>query len=220
MRTFHAADALTALAAAEDPNQAIVALRAAEAVLGSDGGRFRPLMVVLCQRAVELSRLRRLAGEDELTGVANRRGFRRALDREIARLSRGGHRFAVLLLDLDGLKLINDAHGHQAGDRAIVGAVEAIGEAIRATDLCARLGGDELAVLLPEIDREGIAATAERVRDAVERRRVAGAPLRISLGWAVAETGGVTGDELLGLADLRLYSDKHRRRSTRRALAA
>lgn len=212
--------ALTELAAATDPNEARLALMRAREALGPAVDQYGPLMEMLCRRAVELSRLRRMAGTDELTGLPNRRVFREALEREVARLSRGGQPFAVIMLDLDGLKQINDTLGHQAGDRAILETGEALSESLRATDLPARLGGDEMVVLLPETDRAGAERAANRIRRAIERRVVDGVRLRVSVGVAVADRLGASGEELIGLADMRLYRDKRARKDARRRAAA
>lgn len=209
--------ALTALASATDPNEARRALHDCRTALGPEADSYAPLMELLCVRAAELARLRRLAGTDELTGLANRRAFASGLQREVARLERGGQPFGVLLLDLDGLKARNDSLGHAAGDRAIQAAAEAMCDALRATDLPARLGGDELAVLLAETDRTGVEAAAERVRRAIEARVVDGVPLRVSVGAAAADRLGASGEELVGLADMRLYRDKRSRKGRRAA---
>lgn len=211
--------ALTALAAATDPTEARLAFRHAREALGPAIEDYRPLMEMLCRRTAELARLRRMAGTDELTSLPNRRVFREALEREVARLGRGGQPFAVIMLDLDGLKRINDTMGHQAGDQAIRQAGEALTEALRATDLPARLGGDEMVVLLPETDRAGAERAANRIRRAIERRHVDGVGLKVSVGVAVADRLGASGEELIGLADMRLYRDKRARKAARRAAA-
>ncbi|MGE0787372.1 MAG: GGDEF domain-containing protein [Sandaracinaceae bacterium] len=208
--TLHA---LSALAAAADAREARIAWREASRTLGPELEEYRPLLELLCSRAAELSRLRRLAGTDELTGLPNRRAFRESLDREVARLARGGHPFAVVMLDLDGLKQLNDEHGHAAGDRALQLAADALSRALRASDLPSRLGGDEMAVLLPETGREGARIVAERMRHAIEGCTVEGRALRVSLGIAVAERMGTGADELVALADMRLYRDKRSRKS-------
>ncbi|MEC7525676.1 MAG: GGDEF domain-containing protein [Myxococcota bacterium] len=212
------AEALTALASAEDPTLAREALRQARQALGEDAARYEPLMELLCRRATELARLRRLAGSDELTGLANRRAFNLALDRERARFERGSAGPAVVLIDLDGMKAINDELGHAAGDEALQHTAEALLEAVRASDLVARLGGDELALLLPETTAQGARAVAERARRFIEQRSVRGRPLRASVGWAV--TSRRDPEALLATADARLYADKRRRRARASSAAA
>ncbi|MGF1469881.1 MAG: GGDEF domain-containing protein [Sandaracinaceae bacterium] len=210
--------ALSQLAAAEDVGAARHALRAARSALGPSAEAYAPFLEQLCQRAAELARLRHLAGCDELTGLANRRTFRQALDRELARFRRTGDLPSVVLLDLDGLKEINDRHGHARGDEAIERVSGTLTATVRATDLAARIGGDEFAVLLPATDAFQAMRAGERVRAAVEAQRVAGVALRISIGVATA-TEVVGADHLLAQADQRLYGDKARRRKQTDAAA-
>lgn len=212
MPTGIAIAALTELAAAEDAETARRALSRARFTLGDEAAALEGLMQQLCQRAEELGTMRRLAGSDVLTGAANRRTFARALARELARLDRGGRGPGVLLFDLDGLKQINDQLGHAAGDEAIIRAVAALECAVRGTDIVARFGGDELAVLLPEAGEEGVRQAAERMRDQVESHDVRGRALRVSVGWAFASRRGMDADTLLAFADSRLYADKRARR--------
>lgn len=215
MPTGIAIAALTELAAAQDAEAARRALSRARFSLGDEAAALEGLMQQLCERAEELSTMRRLAGSDVLTGAANRRTFSRALARELARLERGGRGPGVLLFDLDGLKQINDQLGHAAGDEAIVRAVAALEYAVRGTDIVARFGGDELAVLLPEASEDGVRQAAERMRDQIEMQDVQGRPLRISVGWAFAGRRGMDADTLMAFADSRLYADKRGRRGER-----
>ncbi|HJL18138.1 MAG TPA: GGDEF domain-containing protein [Sandaracinaceae bacterium LLY-WYZ-13_1] len=220
MTAHDALTALTRLASAEDPHQARAALGEARRALGADAGPYEELLELMCRRATELSRLRHMAGTDELTGAANRRAFGEALSREMARLARGGRGPGVVLLDLDGLKVINDRHGHAVGDAAIAATAEALRSGVRGSDLVARLGGDEFAVLVPEASEEAVRAVAARLRRMVERCAVGGRSLRVSVGWAVAERMGEGADELLAFADARLYADKGRRRASARPARA
>lgn len=205
--------ALTALANACTPREALTALRDAHAALGENAEAFLPLLECLAGRAREVHQLRQLAGSDELTSISNRRAFRDALDREIARHDRHGGPFAIILLDLDGLKAINDAHGHAVGDEAIVQTARAAGRTLRGCDFIARLGGDEFAILLAGADEEGAHIVAQRVRRSVETVFVAGSPLRISVGVAVAGDEPVSADELFEAADSDLYRDKRGRKA-------
>jgi diguanylate cyclase (GGDEF)-like protein len=107
---------------------------------------------------------------DSLTELPNRALFHQRLNSCIARGEEPGHRYAVLLLDLDGFKLVNDSMGHLAGDRLLVQVAERIGRCLRADDLAARLGGDEFAILLERIDDVySPVAVAERIRDALRQ---------------------------------------------------
>ncbi|HEX2087546.1 MAG TPA: diguanylate cyclase, partial [Solirubrobacteraceae bacterium] len=106
------------------------------------------------------------ARTDPLTGLANLRAWDEALSRELARATRSGRPFSVVMLDFDGLKLINDREGHQAGDRALRTAVAAWQDALRETDVLARVGGDEFGVALPDCDVDGAELLGERLRTA------------------------------------------------------
>lgn len=119
MLCARAIEALTRLASATDPMQAAAAVVRARAVLGEEKSSYDDLIEVLARRACEVAMLRRLAGTDPLTGVANRRTFLDALEREAARCRRTDEGLAVILLDLDDLERINDSLGHPAGDRPL-----------------------------------------------------------------------------------------------------
>lgn len=110
-------------------------------------------MVALVREIEALSEqvrvLARLARSDPLTGLANRRGWDEQLARELARARRSGEALSVALLDLDDFKALNDAHGHQAGDRLLLEAAAAWYGQLRDVDILCRWGGDEFAVLLP-----------------------------------------------------------------------
>ena len=165
----------------------------------------------LQDQAKELDELKRLAGLDELTGIANRRIFNDALQREAARAQRTAKPLCVLMLDLDQLKLLNDQQGHAMGDRAIQRAAYECTCAVRDSDLVARLGGDEFAVLLPETDLERATAIGARIQRRVAERNVAGTPLGISFGAAQLGPSERDLDALLKRADRALYRDKHAR---------
>jgi diguanylate cyclase (GGDEF)-like protein len=113
--------------------------------------------------------LEALALQDPLTGVANRREFENAVRGEIARSRRSGVRFAVLYLDLDGFKEVNDVHGHAAGDRILRRVATSIDASLRGEDLVARYGGDEFAILLPGASEEAARKASLRVVAAIER---------------------------------------------------
>ena len=154
-----------------------------------------------------------LARTDGLTGLANRRHFMEAFQRELDRASRYGHELTVLLLDLDHFKSVNDTHGHAAGDAVLRQAARAIEEICRDVDLGARIGGEELAVLLPETDAEGAHALAERLRRKIwqtEHLSPAGTPFRVttSIGVATSTDLPVTAEALLHTADEALYRAK------------
>jgi diguanylate cyclase (GGDEF)-like protein len=176
---------------------AILALSAFIAsVLGGEVRRIR-------EAALQLSRF------DPLTGLYNRSYFRAALDREIRRSARTNWReFAILMLDLDGLKPVNDTRGHHVGDQLIRGVAAVLHRTVRSTDTSARYGGDEFAVLLPETDRQGALAVAEKLRREAEGLDERGARTTVSIGLVVYPTDGETVEQLLAQADDALYLAK------------
>lgn len=157
------------------------------------------------------------ARHDALTGLANYREFMDRLEREVRRAERSHHSFTLLLLDLDELKRINDLQGHLAGNRALKQLATVMKEHCRATDLAARYGGDEFAVLLIDSDR----GMAENVASRIERRLRAGSEkpvLGVSIGVGVYPDDGRTAAELIEAADQRLY--KRKKSSTTRTVSA
>ncbi len=164
--------------------------------------------------------LRRLALRDPLTGLANRAVLRDNLGRAVAFARRHRRPGAVLLMDLDGFKAINDTLGHAVGDALLEALADRIQATVRDSDLVARLGGDEFAILLHALDDgTGAREAALRVLAAVERPlRVAGHELRprASIGIAHLPRHGASPDELLKAADLALYEAKRVRKEERR----
>ena len=157
--------------------------------------------------------LRHLADHDPLTGLLNRRRFEQVLDLHVADVARYGPRGALIVLDLDHFKYVNDALGHHAGDELILSVATILRDRLRESDTLARLGGDEFAVLLPHAD----SAAAQRVADALvravreEATVIAGdRPRRVttSIGIAPFGAGGLSGEELLIEADLAMYEAK------------
>jgi two-component system, cell cycle response regulator len=150
---------------------------------------------------------------DHLTGIANRRRFERQLEREVARTLRYGHPFCLVMLDIDQFKLVNDTHGHEAGDEALIRLGRALQEGTRGIDLAARVGGEEFAIILTETDYSGGIEVAERLRLSI---KAADVPLvgNITASFGVAEcpSGGQTARELLAAADAALYEAKRRGR--------
>ena len=150
-----------------------------------------------------------LAASDPLTGLANNRRLLSVFETEAKRSQRTSRSFALLLLDLDGLKKINDAHGHLTGSRALCRLAYVLREQCRNIDIAARYGGDEFAVILPETGLEGAQRFSNRIR---ERLASDGQqpPLSASVGVAVYPHDGETIEELLGVADRTLYEMKER----------
>ncbi|WP_242395238.1 GGDEF domain-containing protein [Anaeromyxobacter oryzisoli] len=160
----------------------------------------------------ELASLAAVARRDALTGLANRRALEEALGREVARARRSGAPLAAAILDVDHFKRVNDGHGHAAGD-AVLAAVAARARAmLRAGDLLARIGGEELAALLPGADLARAVEIAERIRGAIAGAPIAAgaAALEVtaSLGCAALEAADPDGAALLARADARLYEAK------------
>lgn len=114
--------------------------------------------------------LRRLAEEDSLTGLANRRRIEQELDRLVAYAGRYGTQNALIVLDIDNFKAINDEHGHQAGDEVLRGVAQILRARLRRTDMIGRLGGDEFALVLPELATEQAAAVAQSLLEALRSR--------------------------------------------------
>jgi len=158
------------------------------------------------------ARLETLASTDPLTGLLNHRAFHTRLDEEIARAERGSRPLALLLVDLDDFRAINNTHGHQAGDRALVAIAAALRGVLRAGDSAGRLGGDEFAALLPEADLGEALAVAERARAAVAGSALPAGDATIrtttSLGVAALPRHARTRDELIAAADQAAYAAK------------
>ncbi|HLQ62570.1 MAG TPA: sensor domain-containing diguanylate cyclase, partial [Candidatus Acidoferrales bacterium] len=171
-------------------------------------------LAVALERAREHSREART---DHLTGLANRPEFERSMERAIAAAERHRRPLTLMLVDLDNLKDINDSYGHQAGDEAIRTVARGLHAAVRASDTCARVGGDEFALAMPEADLRQAYDVAERVRRALEAVNT-GARIRVdfSLGLAAWEPG-LDWSHMFRLADQRLYRDKKRHHSRERS---
>ena len=163
----------------------------------------------ITERHRQEAELRHLADHDPLTGLLNRRSFGRALEQHLTRVRRYGLQGALLMIDLDGFKAVNDQHGHATGDAVLTAAGERLRARLRTSDLLARLGGDEFAALLPAADR----AEAEHVaRIAVEVVRElspqAGPPVTASVGGAVIADPELTEEALRREADRAMYAAK------------
>lgn len=160
-----------------------------------------------------------LARRDELTGVGNYRALHERLQGEIARHHRHSREFALVLLDLDGFKQVNERFGHLEGDRLLAEIGAALGGELRGEDSVFRQGGDEFAVIVPEANAEEAAEVAARLRDRVANRGSNGnGAHRISAatGFAMYPADGRTGEELLGRADRDLFASKRSDRPGRR----
>jgi diguanylate cyclase (GGDEF)-like protein len=179
----------------------------AEALLG-EIARLRSEIVRLEQRGEMLDRL---AHQDTLIELPNRRGFMPELERLIDRVNRYGDKAALLFIDIDGLKKINDAFGHQAGDEALIQVARALAAGVRRSDCVARLGGDEFGILLDHADEDIARETAQRLE-----ARIAGCefcfqgtclPLSVAVGMTQIEPAD-TPETVMARADQAMYREK------------
>lgn len=179
------------------------------------------MAAVADQVAIALDRARQFASEartDHLTGIANRREFERVMEREVALAERHGRRLSVMMIDLDNLKRINDRQGHRAGDAAIKLVAQQLQRVVRASDVCARVGGDEFAVAMPETDVERAREVGFRLRAAVQQGGLGAKStdsVDVSIGIG-AWRAGQDWQAVYHSADVDLYEDKRRRRTERR----
>jgi len=153
----------------------------------------------------------KLAMLDPLTGLHNRRYAQERLATEIARAQRGKTSLTVLAMDIDDLKMINDRHGHAAGDLALQIFGERLSKAIRGSDLAVRIGGDEFVVLLPECDLQQVKIVLERLEGLEVEFDSGKTVLRFSAGWTDYQTGE-TAEQFLQRADQALYNQKQGRK--------
>jgi diguanylate cyclase (GGDEF)-like protein/PAS domain S-box-containing protein len=184
-------------------------------IRGADG---RPVHFVshvqdITERRALEERLKFLASHDEMTGLANRRRFDEELQRHVAYAARYEHRLALLVVDLDNFKEVNDALGHAAGDELVKGVALRLRGRLRKTDLLARIGGDEFAIVLPEVDPSEARHVARQLIDVLgaEPFVVGNVPLRgrASVGVAIFDPEApVDPDILLRQADRAMYESK------------
>ena len=177
------------------------------------------------QIAIALDRARqhtREARTDYLTGLANRPEFERAIDRAVASAERHKRRLALMMIDLDNLKEINDTYGHHVGDEAIRVLAAELQRAVRATDTCGRLGGDEFGVAMPDADERDAREVGIRVREALEHlNRTAKLPVPVEFSIGItAWRQGLDWQAMYQAADKALYVDKRRRHAAKKRLGA
>jgi diguanylate cyclase (GGDEF)-like protein len=174
-------------------------------------------VVVLSGALLEQARLfeqvRSMAVSDPLTGLANYRRLISVIEAELDRSRRTNRPFSIVLLDMDGLKIINDQYGHLTGSRALVRIGKILRNHSRAIDTAARYGGDEFAVVLPEAGPDIASRVVSRIRERLSTEPEHPA-LSVSAGVAAFPEDGDTPEKLLGAADRALYAMKHRRGSS------
>jgi diguanylate cyclase (GGDEF)-like protein len=161
--------------------------------------------------------LREQANTDALTGLPNRRFFEQIANKELSLMRRQKEYFAILLLDIDHFKTVNDTYGHPAGDHVLVQVARCLSRTIREEDMVARIGGEEFVVASPYTNRLAAIVLAERLRKAVESLEVEfegdQIPVTISIGIALMPQAGDTLEDILALADERMYVAKQNGRN-------
>jgi diguanylate cyclase (GGDEF)-like protein/PAS domain S-box-containing protein len=165
------------------------------------------------------SELRLLADHDSLTGLLNRRGFMEGMARELHRMERNGEYGALLLLDLDNFKLVNDTAGHPVGDQVLRSTADVLRGRLRATDIIGRIGGDEFAAVVLNVSAEQAREIAEQTTEAIRAQPVTTpeTTLEVTASIGVVTIDGTsdeTGDDLLAAADRSMYRAKSLGRTT------
>ncbi len=174
------------------------------------------IVILMRQLRVSHEALWSLARRDELTGVGNYRALYERLAVEIARHQRRGREFALLLLDLNGFKGINERFGHLEGDRLLAEIGAALRDELRGEDSVFRQGGDEFAVIVPEAGSAEAGEVAARLRARIANRGFGSddsRPVSAATGFAMFPADGATVEDLMGFADLDLFAAKRDRRA-------
>jgi len=168
---------------------------------------------IALDNAIVVQRAEALSVTDDLTQLYNSRYMSQVLRRETKRASRSGRPLSLLFIDLDGFKSINDTYGHLYGSRALVEAGALIKQCARETDVVARFGGDEFALILPDTGSEGAASVGERIRDRVNAHKFLQGldiHLTVSVGVATLPDVAASADSLVQAADEAMYHVKER----------
>ncbi len=195
----------------------VACLAHADALVGTDPprpltewGLFLTVLITLVAILVRVNRLQEDALYDTITGLRNHRYFQVRLREEIQRTDRNGRPTALLMIDLDNFKKVNDRFGHAVGDYVLRQVARVLTSNARASDLVFRYGGEELTVILPETPLVEAARVAERLREAVEKRNDKPGPaVTISLGVASYPEATDSSDALIVAADAAMYAAKH-----------
>lgn len=181
--------------------------------------RLALIAAISIENIINIEYLRQLGLVDPLTSVFNRRYFFQRLDDEMMRALRHGHKLGCLYIDIDHFKKVNDRYGHAAGDVALLHTTKILDQSIRSSDILARLGGEEFAILLPEMTREGMSETAERIRKTIEQEAcelttASTINITVSIGMSIIDGDKVIGEAnemgemLVKTADKALYKAK------------
>ncbi|WP_310468710.1 GGDEF domain-containing protein [Sphingomonas sp.] len=178
------------------------------AKLAREVDRLRAMITTLEERVRLLDHL---AHHDSMIDLPNRRGFMRQLGMLIGRVSRYGDSAAMLFVDIDGLKLINDSLGHKAGDQALIQVADLLSQGVRTSDCVARLGGDEFGILLDHSDEQAALETAARLADQIAAATFTcdgvSMPLSVAIGVAVIGSDD-TPAAVIARADEAMYREK------------
>ncbi len=193
-----------------------------------DGSQFSPLEMkalatmadfsaIAIEKAMLLRQIKRMAMTDALTGVLNRRGLGKTLNREMARMKRYGGSMSFILADVDDFKSINDSRGHVAGDTVLKTVAQALLKVCRESDSVARFGGDEFLVAMPYTEPDAAETARQRLAEAIQHASQAcpAGPFSVSLGihtgLADDETGSIDLDRIIAESDKDLYKRKENR---------
>jgi diguanylate cyclase (GGDEF)-like protein len=168
--------------------------------------------VILLQRSLLHQQLRAAARTDAKTGLLNVAAWQREADTEITRAMRSGKPLALLVIDIDHFKRVNDTHGHLAGDQVLLGVADVLRQTVRDADVVGRFGGEEFVVLLPGADAAEACKIAERLRQEISARDIVFAAgqvrVTVSIGAAVIHLHGNDLPSLLASSDLAMYLAK------------
>jgi len=206
-----------------DPDRPGVSLPILIALVGISLAALLGALVLIWSRSERMQELRQQASQDPLTGLKNRRRFEEDLHVELARSRREGTPGALLMLDLDNFKRVNDTLGHPAGDRMIAEIAAVLRGRMRATDVVARLGGDEFAVVLPHCDLDEAEEVASAIAGAIREHTPPGGgvpPITASIGIAAFGAQGNDFEAVLAAADKAMYEAKHAGRDSVRVASA
>lgn len=184
-----------------------------------DGSSFTPLELSLLQTVADfaaiaieknyyLKALKHVASIDSLTGLYNRRSFYRFLEKEIARAKRSGESFALMMIDIDQFKQINDSMGHSAGDQVLLKIAELLKKTTRVSDIVCRFGGDEFLLLLPDSGLTNARALRQRIQSALDTYNTDTEGPRISVSFGIHSSNGDNIESAIDFVDKKMYHEK------------